>query len=264
MWSWHIWNTTYSPEDDDIEFGDYMDRNLGALVNAYQFTSNNPDDYNYTRDKPTTYGLLYQWGRKDPFPSSRLAKQAPDSPYPTQNNKPIYDKGGNVIDAAKENRESLHNNLQKSVSNPSVFYYSNDGLGDWLTANSNEQNDNLWSADSKSLYDPCPEGWKVPSENWLTRTTYVTYNEMLHQYSISFLKKAYVGGLRSYSEGKYAEEDRFGYYWTANPAMINTLKRHGHDVTGQGSNVTSSLDYRAIERATGAMMRCVRYDDTND
>ena len=264
MWSWHIWNTTYSPEDDDIEFGDYMDRNLGALVNAYQFTSNNPDDYNYTRDKPTTYGLLYQWGRKDPFPSSRLAKQAPDSPYPTQNNKPIYDEGGNVIDAAKENRESIHNNLEKSVLNPNVFYYSNDGLGDWLTANSNEQNDNLWSADSKSLYDPCPEGWKVPSENWLTRTTYVTYNEMLHQYSISFLKKAYVGGLRSYSEGKYTEEDRFGYYWTANPAMINRLTRHGHDVTGQGSNVTSSLDYRAIERATGAMMRCVRYDDTND
>ena len=213
LWSWHIWNTTYSPVN--VMFGEYMDRNLGALVNAYEFISNGSNDYNYTRDKPTTYGLLYQWGRKDPFPASSLAKQAPDYPYPIQSPKPIYNQKGEVIDAAKENRESIHNNLQKSILNPNVFYYSNDGLGDWLTDNSNEQNNNLWSADSKSLYDPCPEGWKVTPDNWLSKVVYVNYREMYHQYSISFFQKlqnVYVGGLRSYNEGKYTEEDRFGYY----------------------------------------------------
>lgn len=266
MWSWHIWNTSYSPVN--MKFGEYMDRNLGALVGTIEGIREEGALYDDIKHKPKAYGLLYQWGRKDPFPASRLVKKPEyPSPYPTENNKLIYDEGGNVIDAAKENRESIHNNLQKSVLNPNVFYYSNDGLGDWLTANSNEQNNNLWSADSKSLYDPCPEGWKAPSENWVSETSTLDYRRELHQYTITLFaepQKIYVGGLRSYNEGKYAEEDGYGYYWTANPAMINTLKRLESNQTGGGNIVTNSLDYKEIQRATGAMMRCVRYDDTND
>lgn len=53
LWSWHIWVMDQQPE---ISFGNnlyWMDRNLGALTNEPGVLSNR--------------GMLYQWGRKDPF-----------------------------------------------------------------------------------------------------------------------------------------------------------------------------------------------------
>ncbi len=61
VWSWHVWVTGYDPEADIFEWTDangitykYMDRNLGALSAE-----------KYSKD---ALGLMYQWGRKDPFP----------------------------------------------------------------------------------------------------------------------------------------------------------------------------------------------------
>ena len=61
LWSWHIWVWPgYAPEKYSQTYfrnaGTLMDRNLGA---AKSF----PDDY-YDWG---TFGLMYQWGRKDPF-----------------------------------------------------------------------------------------------------------------------------------------------------------------------------------------------------
>ncbi len=78
IWSWHIWVTENDPTNeanaltyytyDWDENGIYTDHrvsgyqimncNLGALHNT-------PIDDD---DLPNTYGMLYQWGRKDPFP----------------------------------------------------------------------------------------------------------------------------------------------------------------------------------------------------
>ena len=57
LWSWHIWMTD-KPEDQAYNngAGTMMDRNLGA-------TSATPGSVG-------ALGLLYQWGRKDPFPGS--------------------------------------------------------------------------------------------------------------------------------------------------------------------------------------------------
>lgn len=60
LWSWHIWVTGYDPnnEYDTWCIGvKMMNRNLGAL-------SKEPED------GALTHGLLYQWGRKDPFVST--------------------------------------------------------------------------------------------------------------------------------------------------------------------------------------------------
>ena len=53
LWSWHIWvsnNDLTTVTSNGLE---WMDRNLGAL-------NNDPDDIN-------NRGMLYQWGRKEPF-----------------------------------------------------------------------------------------------------------------------------------------------------------------------------------------------------
>ena len=46
-----------------------MDRNLGAMAG---YVDAAPDNY---RDMSKTNGLHYQWGRKDPFPSSYTEKE---------------------------------------------------------------------------------------------------------------------------------------------------------------------------------------------
>lgn len=54
LWSWHIWMTDKPAEQVyNNGAGTMMDRNLGA-------TSATPDD-------PGSFGLMYQWGKKDPF-----------------------------------------------------------------------------------------------------------------------------------------------------------------------------------------------------
>ena len=54
LWSWHLW-LTEAPALQALDNGAvFMDRNLGAM-------SASPED------GPLTYGLKYQWGRKDPF-----------------------------------------------------------------------------------------------------------------------------------------------------------------------------------------------------
>lgn len=77
VWSWHVWVTDYDPEADIFEWTDangitykYMDRNLGALSAE-----------KYSKE---SLGLMYQWGRKDPFPGgddveSQIQKRIYDS-----------------------------------------------------------------------------------------------------------------------------------------------------------------------------------------
>lgn len=59
LWSWHIWVTDYDPSSQAPKLNglSWMTRNLGALS----------DDYDETG---SAKGFVYQWGRKDPFPSS--------------------------------------------------------------------------------------------------------------------------------------------------------------------------------------------------
>lgn len=58
LWSWHIWVTDYDPSSQVPKLNglSWMTRNLGALS----------DDYDETG---SAKGFVYQWGRKDPFPS---------------------------------------------------------------------------------------------------------------------------------------------------------------------------------------------------
>ncbi|MBQ5715677.1 MAG: hypothetical protein IIV60_04890, partial [Alistipes sp.] len=63
IWSWHIWLTDSDVEAISTSVGDIMDRNLGAYSN-----SNGSKDTEAIYD---SYGMYYQWGRKEPFPRPR-------------------------------------------------------------------------------------------------------------------------------------------------------------------------------------------------
>ena len=180
VWSWHIW----SPEDEvttsQSKTGyDVMNMNLGAMTAAFGST---PDV------KP--YGLLYQWGRKDPFPA------APTLTGDTQTvGAPIYGPDGNEVTISFSLWSSVENNtIEYSIENPSKClsnYAQFTTCHDWLKAS--DSNDALWgnpnggernsdnnyvNKGAKSFYDPCPVGYRVPpADVFRTFTTSGGYSQ---------------------------------------------------------------------------------------
>ncbi len=119
LWSWHIWcaEEGWTEHVYANNAGIMMDRNLGA-------TSATPGDVG-------ALGLLYQWGRKDPFlGSSSTSSDVLAVSTGTWNTA----SGGSVANAE---------------ANPTTFYTNM------------KMPDGSW-ASSKTAYDPCPAGWRVP------------------------------------------------------------------------------------------------------
>ena len=125
LWSWHIWCCEEGWKEQVYynNAGTMMDRNLGA-------TSATPGD-------AAARGLFYQWGRKDPFlgasPTSTSEYVASTGTW----NTGYFDSFGSL------------SSLELAEANPMTFYTNLS-----LTNGS-------WDA-IKTLYDPCPAGWRVP------------------------------------------------------------------------------------------------------
>ena len=136
LWSWHIWAV-----DADMELNAQlyqngalmMDRNLGAL-------SVTPGDVR-------SYGLFYQWGRKDPFVGC-----------------------GNVVDktfAATYPEEAIQ--FVDNNSNYNNYNYAEAHPNHFIKASGWNDDSDYWGI-HKTMYDPCPYGWRVPDSNtdtWL-------------------------------------------------------------------------------------------------
>ena len=138
VWSWHLWFV-----QDEIKehiyangAGTVMDRNLGA-------TSATPDDVG-------AFGLIYQWGRKDPFlglgdlNTYQRAKASKSIPAPVE------------CTASTGTRNY-------SIENPTTFIKesSDPSYGhDWIYSSEKTATDR-WG-ENKTMADPCPAGWKVP------------------------------------------------------------------------------------------------------
>lgn len=135
LWSWHIWATKYNPDTEFDTYKNYsnikvMNRNLGAL-------SSTAGDYR-------SLGFYYQWGRKDPLPSSSsissyvMMSTTPSSVFNTVSNS------------------SSVGTISYAVQHPTTAIKESSNH-DWMYS----PNSSLWST-KKTQYDPCPKGWKVP------------------------------------------------------------------------------------------------------
>jgi uncharacterized protein (TIGR02145 family) len=214
-WSWHIWVTSYVPAGSS---GNFMDRNLGALS----------ADANAAGT--STFGLLYQWGRKDPFPSS-------------------FD------DIAKEEAPAGPN-LELSIAHPSTYYYNAKGSGDWYASGKNTRDDRLWNDGSgkKTAYDPCPAGWRIPtSSDWdlLTADTFLPEDGAVKG------RRATRGGgwfpaaaTRSYRNGVLSQSGLEGEYWNADT--------FGTDARILYFYSSFFLPGNTAQRASGFSVRCVK------
>ena len=138
LWSWHIWLTD-QPQGQvyNNNAGTMMDRNLGA-------TSATPGDVG-------ALGLLYQWGRKDPFLGSSSI----------HHNRMAIAESTNTWPSAVSS-ESSTGTIEYAVEHPTTFIVSNVYNLDWYYTGSGNTDDTRWQSE-KTIYDPCPVGWRVPT-----------------------------------------------------------------------------------------------------
>ena len=137
LWSWHIW----IPQTEigvvaEANFSEKktMSRNLGALVDA-------------TIDTPSaveSFGLLYEWGRKDPFPGLGVTSGA-----------------GAITVAGGVTAQEGPMSVEDAIKNPTVFVYK--AKADWAADGTDTAS--LWGETAKAVYDPCPAGYMLPQRN---------------------------------------------------------------------------------------------------
>ena len=230
LWSWHIW---FTDQPQAQVYNNYartmMDRNLGAT--------------SATKGDVGALGLLYQWGRKDPFlgsssiSSSALAKSTIAWPSTVSSN-------------------SSKGTIEYATAHPTTFITYNSGNYDWYYAGINTCWTTLKTA--KSIYDPCPAGWRVPDGIWskagFDDTTFDSTNKGI-SFSISSPSTTWypASGYRSGYDGSFDFVGGYGYYWSASPSP-NSYYNCSLIFSGYGS-VTPSNGSR---RASGCSVRCLQ------
>ena len=247
LWSWHIWLTD-QPQGQVYknDAGIMMDRNLGA-------TSAAPGDVG-------ALGLLYQWGRKDPFlgsssiSSSTLAKSTIIWPSAVSS---ISSSGGNTI---------INGTIEYATANPTTFIKNNMNNFDWYYTGSSSTDDTRWTESNKSIYDPCPAGWRVPDggENgiWSKACGSSSYfsgsydgtNEGMNFYG-KFGSASTIwypaSGYRYRGDGSLGGVGNYGYCWSASPSRSNSYNL-GFDYSGSVDPSDST------PRAAGNSVRCLQ------
>jgi hypothetical protein len=231
VWSWHVWNG-YDPDSPagqvNYKGRIFMDRNLGAKA--------------YAPGSVDSYGLLYQWGRKEPLVGSqsltgstqRSTYRGSAVPLPYVSPQDVTTLGSNP--------------LEESHRRPATFITST--LPPWYTWSDTDDADNsLWTTGGlKSPYDPCPAGWRVP--------TAAEFLEALTPVGGWNYGQAYEGGLvlpaaggLDFSTGQLFDVGASGYYWTAETAGPSAKCLH---IRNGSATIENAF------RANGFSVRCMK------
>ena len=194
LWSWHVWVTDYHPDatgDASVDepetkrkqkytYGNHpnqypiMDRNLGALAG---YTTIPAEE----EDRSKAHGFHYQWGRKDPFPSSYTTKYVSkieriDLTKPVKNILNLYRPDGVTYYSRKIVPSAT--TFREAYKDPSSIYKPSGNNADnlsWIT-NLNDVKQAWGGSAVKTVHDPCPAGWRVTKvENY-----YPLFNDVNH------------------------------------------------------------------------------------
>ncbi len=159
IWSWHIWAADYNPNAACHTYASgavFMDRNLGALTTDCS--------------RSEARGLYYQWGRKDPFVRSDTSADGLGAGSALSGYEIIY------LDPAQHEFDRIMT-IGWATQHPTTYidcasFREGDDRADvldWLYTS----HPNLWGnrttgnasismINEKTIYDPCPPGWRVP------------------------------------------------------------------------------------------------------
>ncbi len=151
VWSWHIWVTTET-------FASLTTVATGS--HNYKVTPVNLGWVSTGGDGKKGYAPYYQWGRKDPFKGTGAPADLT-----------VYDIDGTAI-AGLTYKASTTATIADNIKNPTTHYYNSSTKGPCDTqyynmwdAEQKTAGNNITTATKKTVYDPCPAGFCVPTSN---------------------------------------------------------------------------------------------------
>ena len=170
LWSWHLWVTDYDPY---VEMTPVAGNYLYAVPNGeiHRYAGDTWASAQYAnafimdrdigavaaRGVPDSFGLLFQIGRKDPFRYQKAGFKTADST------------------GEPPEEERTKRNIRYGVHNPNTIVLNSNYTSDWtLHDNFLSVRDNWLDPKyfdhggdncepDKSIYDPCPPGWRIPT-----------------------------------------------------------------------------------------------------
>lgn len=243
LWSWHIWVCQGYDADATAQVynnnaGTVMDRNLGAT--------------SATKGDVKALGLLYQWGRKDPFLSGESINSFNARAKST------------ITWPSTVSSDASYGTIDYVVKNPTTFVTNGYSNHDWYYTVDGSTEDTRWNSD-KGLYDPCPNGWRVPDggenglwdkafgasywrndPNWDSTNRGMDFGVTNHTLGSGAIWYPAAG----FSYGSVHEVGYIGSYWTCTPRSRSAYYLY-FDVEG-GFLVT--LEYRSSAQS----VRCVQ------
>ena len=253
IWSWHIWATDADLERTSRLYSTgarFMGRNLGA---------ESADSYDYK-----CRGMYYEWGRKEPFP------------YPgSQNGSSMttvhYGEGFSFDTYHPQAGDQITSAW--AVAHPTTFIAGTSTS--WLS----QANPNLWGnastgstyskQSSKSIYDPCPPGWRLPGpEAWNLadfkgREELKGYGWYVFYDGLNAIYHPYVGELSTSSGGKamFSYTTSWIHLWTNAPGRLSSTSSQ---VEGQAATsidiLSSGTAQQGVRRAQNVAypVRCIK------
>ena len=194
LWSWHIWMTY------DIGCIEYPD-------NAVTLMTCNLGASRYGSTLAEDQGLMYQWGRKDPFLDSTTSTITWPSPVAS---------------------DLSTGTIEYAISHPTTIINKGVLNGDWyFTWDESTDNTRWTTSDSKkSIYDPCPYGWRVPdSDIWQS----FSKDDVELGRNLSYIELVLSDGQKDiyYVTWQDIKEEAYtaslgGHYWSASHSLSNT------------------------------------------
>ena len=311
LWSYHIWVPeidptagllTYAIPSSSIGSGstyEVMPIALGAMNKATVAV----DGTGTTESNAKSFGLYYQWGRKDPLGRPSTINASGDSYVATSfdglSGITKWNQPENMCDLSTNSAITPNtidvDMIGYATRNPTQFIYDTKDAHnyDWVI----KKNDYLWGNGSgylyprkaqiyKSIYDPCPEGYRVaPKDLWnrftvdggnknfsslsgaeLTTSRDENFNaanrqSLATQHGYFFYYTAWhdgdtdfypASGYRNRTSGALAGVGSNGYSWSSSPAQSSTSAGH---LSFGATNVIPQYNF---SRAVGFPVRCVR------
>ena len=218
MWNWHIWVWPYDLTPVSIINSTSVNYNILPVNLATKLDT--ADSINTTTGWKNWF---YQWGRPTPLicPSA----------YNSTNGHASYG-------ALSYATATIAPNIQAGIQNPTTFYKYDTGYNNnWFQADSGK-NYNLWDAARtsagysdnnvvKTIYDPCPIGFKIPNGNTFT---YFSTSNVVGSFSYGYKFKRY-------------SDDTTGVFFPASGYLRNNIGSWG--LAGSYGKVWLSSVYQA-------------------